>query len=111
MEKLRATKESSDQITANWKQKVPGDGPALQVVARPSLVAVVIVVVPVTIGSPAVAVFIPPAMTVLPAPGACLGQFVAILCGLRAVPAVVLDCFMKFVIRVGYALLAVVVRA
>ena len=73
--------------------------------------AVVIVIVPVTIGAPAVAVFIPPAMAVLPTPGACFRQFVAVLRGLRAVPAMVLDCFMKFVIRVGDALLAVIIRA
>jgi hypothetical protein len=74
-------------------------------------VAVVIVVVPVAVTAPAVAVFIPPAMVMFPTPGAGFGKFVPILCGLRAVPAVVLGGFMKFVIRASDTLLAVIVRA
>ena len=71
----------------------------------------VIVVVPIMLGAPAMAVFIPPTMSMLPAPGAGFRQFMAILRGLRAVPTMMLGGFMEFVIRAGDALLAVVVRA
>ena len=72
---------------------------------------VVIVVVPIMLGAPAVAIFIPPAMGMLPTPGPRLGQFRAILCNLRAVPAVMFGSFVKFVIRANDALLTVVIRA
>ena len=65
--------DSSDPITENGKQKVPGDCPALEVQSRNGLVAVVIVVVPVAIGAPTVAIFIPPSVTVFPA--VVLGSF------------------------------------
>jgi hypothetical protein len=74
-------------------------------------VAVVIVVIPIAIRPPAVTVLIPPAMTVFPAPGARFGKLMAILRGLRAVPTMMLGGFMEFVISVGDALLAVVIRA
>ena len=90
---------------------MPGGGPALETQFRIGLVAVVIVIVPVAIGAPAVAIFIPPAMAVLPTPGACFRQFMAVLRGLRAVPAMVLGGFMKFVIHASDAPLAVFVRA
>jgi hypothetical protein len=97
--------------TDSGKQKVPGNRPALEVESRIGLVAVVIVIVPVTIGAPAVSIFIPPSVTVFPAPGTRFRQLMPILRGLRAVPAVVLGSFMKFVIRASDALLAVIVRA
>ena len=90
---------------------MPGLRPAREVKSRVGLVAVVIVVVPIAIRTPAVAVFIPPAMAVFPAPRTGFGKFVPILCGLRAVPAVVLGGFMKFVIRASDTLLAVIVCA
>jgi len=71
----------------------------------------VIVVVPIMLGTPAVAVFIPPAMAVLPAPGAGFRQFMAILRRLWAVPTMMFGGFMELVIRAGDPLLAVVVRA
>ena len=93
---------------------MPGSRPALEVETRIGLVVVVIVVVvmvvPIAIRAPAVAVFIPPAMAMFPTPGARFGKFMAIFCGLWAVPAMMLGGFMEFVIRVGDALLAVVVR-
>jgi hypothetical protein len=74
-------------------------------------VAVVIVVVPIAIRAPAVAVFIPPTMAVFPTPGAGFRQLMAILGGLGAIPSVMLGGFMEFVIRASDTLLAVVVRA
>jgi hypothetical protein len=104
-------RDSSDQITDSRKQKVPGSCPALEVETRIGLVAVVIVVVPIAIRAPAVAVFIPPAMAMFPAPGASFRQLMAILGGLRAIPSVMLGCFVKLVIRAGDTLLAVIVCA
>src|SRR5258708_27245058 len=60
--------------------------------------------------APAVAVFIPPAMAMFPTPSASLGKLMVIFYSLRAGPAMMLGGFMEFVIRVGDAPLAVVVR-
>jgi hypothetical protein len=103
------SRDNSDQLTVNKKQKVPGSRPALEVESGIALVAVVIVVVPIAIRTPAVTVFIPPAMTVFPTPGTRFGELMAILRGLRAIPTMMLGGFMEFVIRTGDAPLAVVV--
>ena len=66
-------------------------------------------VIPIAIGTPTVAIFIPPTMTVFPTPGTGFGKLMAILGGLRAVPSMVLGGFMESVIRAGDAPLAVVV--
>src|SRR5690348_12817499 len=60
--------------------------------------AVVIVVVPITIRVPAVAVFVPPPMVLVPATFACFAQFMAGMVGLSAVPAMMLDGLVQFVI-------------
>ena len=95
--------------------KSAGQSPALEVASGIGLVMIVVVimvtVVPVVICAPAVAVFIPPAVPVFPTPGAGLRQLMAIFRGLRAVPSVMLRCFVKLVVRVGDTLLAVIVRA
>ena len=88
---------------------MPGGGPALGLNERNYLVAVVIVVVPIAICAPAVPIFIPPAMAVFPTPGARFGKLMAIFRGLRAIPSVMLGCFVKLVVRAGAAPLAVVV--
>jgi hypothetical protein len=75
------------------------------------IAAVVIVIVPIAIRAPAVSVFVPPAMAVVPAPGARFRQFVAILRNLWAVPTMMFGGFVKLVVRPDDALLAVVVRA
>jgi len=103
-------RDSSDQITDSRKQKVPGNRPALSVDSGIGLVAVVVMVVPIAIRAPAVAVFIPPAMAMFPTPSARFGKLMAIFYSLRAVPAMMLGGLMEFVIRVGDAPLAVVVR-
>ena len=74
-------------------------------------IVVVIVIVPIAIGVPAVSIFIPPAAVVFIAVGAGFPEFVPPVFGLRALHAVVLDGFMKFVVCLGDALLTVVVRA
>ena len=89
---------------------MPGNRPALSVDSGIGLVAVVVMVVPIAIRAPAVAVFIPPAMAMFPTPSARFGKLMAIFYSLRAVPAMMLGGFMEFVIRVGDAPLAVVVR-
>ena len=98
-----------DRKSDNSKQEVPGLRPAREVKFWRGLVAVVIVVVPVAVTAPASSVFIPPAMSVFPAPRTGFGKFVAILCGLRTIPAVMLGGFVKLVVYVGDAPLAVVV--
>ena len=72
---------------------------------------VVIVVVPIVIGAPAMGVFIPPAMFVLPAVGTGFGELLAPMLGLGAIPAVMLGGFMEFMIRMTDTFLTVVVRA
>ena len=88
---------------------MPGGCPALKIQPGIGLVAVVIVVVPIAICAPAVAIFIPPAMAVFPTPGARLGKLMPILRGLRAIPTMMLCGFMESVIRAGDAPLAIVV--
>jgi len=104
-------RDSSDQITENRKKEVPGGCPALEADSRIGLVAVVIVIVPIAIRAPAAAVFVPPTMAMFPAPGTRFGKLMAILCRLRAIPTMMLGGFMEFVIRMGDAPLAFVVRA
>jgi len=72
-------------------------------------IVVVIVVIPIAIGMPAMAVFIPPAMPLPPATFARLVQIVAGAVRLPAVPAVMLHGFMQFVIGFGDAALATTV--
>jgi hypothetical protein len=69
------------------------------------LVAIVIMVIPVAIGMPAVAVLVPPTMPLIPAAFPRLAQFVPRTIRLLAVPAVVLDGFVQFVIRLSDAAL------
>jgi hypothetical protein len=61
--------------------------------------AVVIVIVPVTIRVPAMAVFIPPTMVFVPAALAGFTQFMARVVSLPAVPSVVFCGFMQLVVR------------
>jgi hypothetical protein len=68
-------------------------------------VAIVVVVIPIAIGMPAVAVFVPPTMPLIPATFPRLAQFVPRTIRLLAVPTVVLDGFVNFVIRLGDAAL------
>jgi len=104
-------KDNSDQKTDNRKQEVPGLRPAPEAKSWIGLVAVMIVVVPIAIRTPAVAVFIPPAMAMFPTPGTRFGKLMAILRGLRAIPTMTLGGFMEPVIRPGDAPLAIVVCA
>jgi hypothetical protein len=72
---------------------------------------IMIVIVPIMVGAPAMGVFIPPAMFVFPAVGTGFGELLAPMFGLGAIPAVMLGGFMEFMIRMTDAFLAVVVRA
>jgi hypothetical protein len=70
-----------------------------------------IVIIPIVIRAPAVRVFVPPAMIVLPAVAARFGEFLAPVLCLGAVWAVMLDGLMEFVIGIDSALLTVVIGA
>ena len=71
--------------------------------------AIVIVVIPITLGVPATAVFIPPSMVPVPASFPRLAQFEAGAVRLPAIPAMMLYGFMQFVIGFEYAPLATIV--
>jgi hypothetical protein len=72
-------------------------------------VVVVIVIIPITVGVPAVAVLIPPAMVLAPAALSRFVQFVPRVIRLPAVPAVILDSFMQSMVRLGNPPLASVI--
>src|SRR2546421_2223937 len=73
------------------------------------LVAMVIVVIPIAFGMPAVAVFVPPAVPLIPTVLPRFVQFVPSVVRLSAVPTVMLHGFVKFVVRLGDAALATIV--
>src|SRR6266481_9679504 len=73
------------------------------------LVAIVIVVVPIAFRVPAVAVFVPPAMALVPAVFPRFTQFVAGTIRLLTLPTVMLHGFVQFVVRLGDAALATMV--
>ena len=74
-------------------------------------IVIVVTVVPVTIGVPAVRIFVPPAVLVFIAVRAGFREFVAPVFSLRALRSVMLDRFMKLVVRLTDALLTIVVCA
>jgi len=71
-------------------------------------IMVVVMIVPITFGVPAMPVFVPPAVVVFPAVGASFSEFMPPTFRLRTLPTVVLDGFVKFVVCLGGALLTVV---
>jgi hypothetical protein len=73
------------------------------------LVAIVIVVIPITFRVPAVAVFVPPTMALVPAVLPRFTQFEACTIRLLALPTVMLHGFVEFVVRLGDAALAAMV--
>jgi hypothetical protein len=73
------------------------------------LVAIVVVVIPIAIGVPAAAIFIPPTVAFIPAAFPRLVQFVACVIRLPAVPAVMFHGFVQFVICFDNAALATIV--
>ena len=106
--------DNCDQRTDSRRKELGSAGisPDAPLLLRFVLVVIVIVIVliPIVIGVPAMAVFIPPAVGVLPTPRAGFGEFYAILRDLGTVPAVMLGSFVKLVVDVDDSLLAVVVR-
>jgi hypothetical protein len=72
-------------------------------------ISIVIMVIPVALGAPAMAVFVPPTMTVLPAIRTRFAQFGASVVGLPTLASMMLDSFMKTVIRFRNAPLAIVI--
>jgi hypothetical protein len=74
-------------------------------------VMIMVVVIPITIRTPAMSVFIPPAMIGIPAVLARIVQLMAPLFSLLTLGAVMLDSFVQFVIGFRDASLAVVISA
>jgi hypothetical protein len=72
------------------------------------LVMIMVVIIPIVIAAPAVCVFVPPTMIVLPAVGTRFRKFMTPVLGLGTLPAVVLDGLVKFVVGFGDASLAVI---
>jgi len=72
-------------------------------------VVIVVMVVPITIGVPAMRIFVPPAVFVFIAVRAGFREFVAPVFSLHALRSVMLDRFMKLVVRFTDALLTVLV--
>ena len=70
---------------------------------------IVVVIIPIAIAMPAVAVFVPPTMPLVPASLPRFPQFVARTIRLLALPTVMLDGFVKFVVRLGDAAMAAMV--
>jgi hypothetical protein len=73
------------------------------------VIAIMVMIVPVAIGVPAMAVFIPPFVVPAPASLAGLMQVVARVVRLLAVPAMMFNSFVEPVIGLGNATLAVIV--
>ena len=71
-------------------------------------IVVMIAIVPIMVAVPAMSVFIPPAMIVLPARRARFGEFVAPVVSLLTLPTMMLHSFVQFVVCLGSALLAII---
>jgi hypothetical protein len=76
-----------------------------------AIVSIMIVIIPVALGAPTVAVFIPPAMVAGVAVLAGFVELTASLVGLTAVATMVFNGFMKTMIGPGNALLATIIGA
>ena len=70
-------------------------------------IVVVVVIVPIAVGAPTIGILIPPAVPVIPAVSAGFGEFMAPVFGLFAANTVMLDGFVKVVVGLADALLAV----
>jgi hypothetical protein len=81
----------------------------LEVAGLAGLVAVVIVLVPVALGVPAVFMFVPPPVTFAPATLARGVQFTALVIGLGAVTSMSLDGLVKIMLGMSDPALAAVV--
>jgi hypothetical protein len=72
-------------------------------------VVVMIMVVPVTLIVPAMLVFIPPPVSVFPAPFSCLAELVPLMVRLSAVVTVLFNRTVQLVVRMAQSSLAIVV--
>jgi hypothetical protein len=70
---------------------------------------IVIVIIPIPLGVPAVVIFTPPTMAVVPAMLTGFAQFVTPVVCLLALVAMMFDCFVQVVVGFGNAALAIVV--
>jgi hypothetical protein len=73
------------------------------------VIPIVVMVVPIVLGVPAMPVFIPPAMPVVPTVFARFAQLVPSFVGLLAFAPMMFDGVMKMMVRPGDSLLAIVV--
>jgi hypothetical protein len=76
-----------------------------------AIVAVVIVIIPVPLGAPTMAIFVPPPMTVAPAILTRFAQLGARMVRLPALASMMFDRFVKTMVSLGNAVLAIVVGA
>ena len=74
-------------------------------------IAIMIVIVPVMFGAPTMAIFVPPPMTVVPAILARFAQLGARMIRLPALASMMLDGFVKTMVSLGNAVLAIVIGA
>lgn len=74
------------------------------------VIMIVIMFVPITVGVPAVSIFVPPAMIVIPAIGASFRELMTPFVGFWTLIAVLGDGLVKFVVSMDGALLAIIVR-
>jgi hypothetical protein len=70
---------------------------------------VMIAIIPIAVGMPAVAVFVPPTVSLPPAAFPGFAQFVPRMVRLPAVPAVIFDSFVQSMVRLGDAALATII--
>jgi hypothetical protein len=77
-------------------------------IEAPWLVVIVVVLVPIVFGAPAVLVFVPPAMLLAPATLASFVQFATLVIGLPAMAAMFLDGLVEFMVGVSDSTLTAV---
>jgi hypothetical protein len=75
------------------------------------VVVIVVVIIPIALAAPPMAVFIPPAMAMLPAVGARFREFMARVVCFGTLVAMMFDCFVKPVVRASGTLLTILVSA
>jgi membrane protein implicated in regulation of membrane protease activity len=75
-----------------------------------AIVSVMVAIVPVAFGMPAMFVLIPPSVAAIPAAFPFFAKFLASMCGLAAAVSVAGDCLVQTMVSTGDAALAVTCR-
>jgi predicted short-subunit dehydrogenase-like oxidoreductase (DUF2520 family) len=74
-----------------------------------TVVMIVIVIIPIAVCTPAMAILIPPAVVMLPTPRASGGQFFAPVSSVGTVPAMMFRSFVQLMVGLDDAFLAIVI--